>query len=102
MLEIKINYFTKPALNVLKEHLKDSKKLKNRLQLRAFGISQELNEEEKCLRITFGKLMKKIIKKGGKYAGVKEEMKENFLKDVYSSMKAAGVSSEDWEVVINE
>ena len=102
MLEIKINCFTKPALEVLKEHMKDSKKLKNRIQLRAFGISQELSEKDKSLVITFGKLMEKIIKKGGKYAGVKEEMKDNFLKDVFSEMKDAGVSEDDWEVVINE
>jgi hypothetical protein len=46
--------------------------------------------------------MEKIIKKGGKYAGIKEEVKDNFLKDVYSSMQDAGVSDEDWGVEINE
>ena len=99
-LVVKVIVYSDVAKGVLVRHVADSAKFKNRVQLRAFGVKQELVGN--TLFITFGRLMSKIIKKGGVYNGVDDLKKADFVSSIVKAMSDAGVRDGDWEVVFDE
>lgn len=101
-MEVKIFAKTNNSLQGLINHFKDSKKLKNRLTLKMFGISQEMDADKKVLKVNFKGLIKKITNKGGSFQGYKDKVKQDFLKELSSSMHKAGASKEDYEVIFND
>jgi len=99
-LVIKVACYCDEALEVIKQHLKESKKFKNKMQLKIFGVKQELVGN--TLFITFSKLMEKIIKKGGQYNGVDDLKKNDLVLEIDKLMKEANVTKLQYEVIIDE
>jgi len=99
---VKIHARTNNALQGIIDHYKDSRKLQNRLRLRTLGVNQEINADKKILIINFEGLIKKILNKGGTLGGFKEQMKNDFLKDLAETMAKAGAKENDYEVIFND
>lgn len=101
-MEIKIFAKTDNALQGLTNHYKDTRKIKNRLKLSAFGISHSMDAEKKVLIVNFNGLIKKILAKGGSFEGYKDQVKEDFLNDLEKSMHLVNATPKDYEVVFND
>jgi len=99
-VEIKIFAKTDLALKGLTEHYKDTLKFKNRVGLRAYGITHDL--DKKVLIINLKGLVKMIMKKGGNVLSLTDKIKADFLKDLSESMLKVGATREQYEVVFND
>lgn len=99
---VKVHARTENALKGITEHYNDSKKIKNRFTLSAWGVSQELDVNKKVLTINFKGLIKKILNKGGANNGFHEKLKSDFLKDLNKVMLDAGAEKNSYEVVFSD
>jgi len=100
MLKVKVEAYSYDALAVLREHMLDSSRWRNRISLRAFGIKQELIGAE--LFITFGKLLSKIKKKGGSYGGVDTAKYDAFIEAIVKEMNKKKVPPKNYKVIVDE
>lgn len=99
-VEIRVHAKTDNALQGLKTHYKESNKPKHRVGMKAYGIKQVL--KDRTLKITFGGLMKKIMRKGGSVGHLKQQMKDDLVKNVTDGMKKNGVEPDEYEVTFHE
>ena len=98
-MQVKVHARTNKALQVIIDHYRESYRRLNKVKLKAFGVEQALDVDEKVLTVSFKGLIAKILKKGGSFAGVKEQAKKDFLKDIDEKMLNADVPKNDYEVV---
>lgn len=99
-MEIKVFAKNDLALKGINDHYKETRKLKHRAGLGAWGVKHVLKDN--VLTISLKGLIKMIARKGGSVAGVTEQMKKDLLSDIDKSMVAVGATSKDYEVVFNE
>jgi len=98
---IKVYAKTDAGLKGVQEHYKDSRKLKNRLTLKAHGVKQTI--DGKVLIISLEKLIEKIKDKGGSVDAITGKMKDDFLIDVQKQMSLFNAEKgRDYEVVFND
>ena len=101
-MKIEVYGKTAEAKKVLKSHYDETKKIKNRLGLAAYGVKHELKESGKVLIINFNGLIKLILKKGGEKNSLTTQMKNNFLDEICNAMREAGVKNNEYEVLFLE
>jgi hypothetical protein len=97
---VRVLAYSDRALDVLSEHILESRRFKNKVSLRLMGVKQELVGN--TLFISFGKLMEKIIKKGGSFGGVDDLKRSDFLRSIDDAMIKAGVELVEYEVIFDE
>jgi len=96
-MEIKINAKTDLALKGLKNHYSSTRTLKAKMGLGAWGVTHKL--ENKTLYINLAGLVKIILRKGGSVKQLKEQMKQDFVKEVAKAMEALNVKPNEYEVM---
>ena len=110
MITIKIKALTVNAYTGLERHYKDCLKLGNKIKLRANKITQELKPLDQSLEISYSSLLNRVQEKltqinsklSNFKAELKEEQKEEFLKQVNSFMIKQKVKKYEYEVIFKD
>ena len=101
---IKVSAFTLNAFRGIQAHYKDCDKLRNRLRLRSFGITQNILLEEMSLEICYKNILTKLKEKmqEDKFKAIlSKDQKKDFLKEVHSFMSKKKVDQDEYEVTFN-
>ena len=105
MIQIIVKAKTENALKGLGRHYKDTSTLFQRAKLKAIGIAQELDVENKELLINYDNLLTKLSEKlnfDNLKIQLTDDMKEKFIQTVNDFMTYEGVLSTEYEVTFNE
>ena len=104
MITIQVKANTENAFNGLKNHFKESNKFRNKVTLKAHGVTQELLFKDHSLKISWANLLNKISSKlkTDFQTMIKEDQKQDFQKHVDNFMKKQKVEKYEYEVLFNE
>jgi len=101
MINIQVKANTDNAYNGLKNHFKDSNKFRNRVTLKAHGVTQRLLPDIHALEISWSNLLTKISAKlkTDFQTMLKEDQKQDFITHVNTFMKKQKVELYEYEVI---
>jgi len=101
MINIQVKAKTENAFKGLQSHYKQCNTFKNKIVLKAHGVTQKLNLKEKSLYLSWDNLITKISKKihSDFKAQIKEYQQKDFIKHVDNFMKDQQVEPNEYEVI---
>ena len=110
MITIKVKAITIGAFRRIEQHFKECNRISNRIKLKANGVTQILLKEQYTLEIQYNtlltKLQDKLLKIDSKLDNfkhiLKEDQKEDFIKEVDSFMLKGNITRNDYEVIFED